>query len=94
MARGGYGQGSGVPLHARRRGDQTAAEPTDDGCPARHVWVSDGADHAGRRRPGLLVEWRQRDGGWEGRVIYAAALRSTGWGTVEEWIPALLLDPL
>jgi hypothetical protein len=60
-------------------------------CPARHCWVLDAADLSGVRRPGLLVEWRRREGGWEGRVVYAASLRARGWALVEEWVPAGLL---
>ncbi len=46
------------------------------------------------KRPGLLVEWRQDDVRWEGRVVYAAQLRPGVWVTVEEWLPAALLTPL
>lgn len=62
-------------------------------CPARHCWVADAADGAGTKRPGLLVEWRRAPdgGGWEGRVVYAAELRSGRWALVEEWVPASLL---
>jgi hypothetical protein len=48
-----------------------------------HVPVDGGAP-----RPGLLLEWRRGDHGWEGRVAYAAELRSERWGAVEEWLPA------
>jgi hypothetical protein len=99
MARGGYGQGSGVPLHARTR-PGAAAEPApvategayDAGaCPARHCWVSAPVD-GNRPRPGLLLEWRKVERGrWEGRVVYAAQLRAGRWATVEEWVPAELL---
>ena len=67
-------------------------EPPDEG-PARHCWVSGAADDAGVKRPGLLVEWRTGPLGWEGRVVYAAALRSGAWALVEEWLPASLLIP-
>ncbi len=94
-------QGSGVPLAERVRAGATApvavpGEPRAAGevCPARHCWVSDAVDGHGVRRPGLLVEWRQVSAGWEGRVIYAAELRSAIWVTVEEWLPAALLTPL
>jgi hypothetical protein len=62
-------------------------------CPARHCWVSGGIDDAGTKRPGLLVEWRWAAAGWEGRVVYVAAARSSGWLLVEEWLPASLLTP-
>lgn len=88
---GGWGkQGSGIPLSERVRGEVRAGAD----CPARHCWVSDAADRYGVKRPGLLSEWRQRDGTWEGRVVYAARLRSDSWQLVEEWLPASLLTPL
>jgi len=65
----------------------------EDPCPARHCWVSGAVDDRGVKRPGLLVEWRQRPRGWEGRVIYVAQLRSGGWSVVEEWLPESFLAP-
>jgi hypothetical protein len=89
---GGWGkQGSGIPLSERVRGG--AARAGED-CPARHCWVSDAADRHGVKRPGLLSEWRQRNGVWEGRVVYVVRLRSDSWQLVEEWLPASLLTPL
>jgi len=55
--------------------------------------VADAADGLGVKRPGLLVEWRQRRGEWEGRVVYAVRLRPDSWQLVEEWVPASLLTP-
>ena len=66
--------------------------PVDD-CPSRHCWVAGAADDEGVKRPGLLVEWRAAPDGWEGRVVYAARLRSGAWALVEEWLPASLLTP-
>ena len=83
--RGGAG---GIPMSERVR--RTEPRSVDD-CPARHCWVSDAADRAGTKRPGLLLEWRQGRTGWEGRVVYAAMLRGEGWASVEEWVPAGLL---
>jgi hypothetical protein len=57
------------------------------GCPARHCWVTAPVD-GGVPRPGLLLEWRRGERGWEGRVAYAAELRTDRWGAVEEWLPA------
>jgi hypothetical protein len=57
------------------------------GCPARHCWVTAPVD-GGVPRPGLLLEWRRGEHGWEGRVAYAAELRAERWGAVEEWLPA------
>jgi hypothetical protein len=47
--------------------------------PARHCFV-DG-------EPSLLVEWRRGSGGWEGRVISMVWTDTTGWATVERWLP-------
>jgi hypothetical protein len=101
---GGWGKrGSGVPLAQRVRGDrppesQYAADRVGADCPARHCWVSGAVDAEGVKRPGLLMEWRQVSGRWEGRVTYAARLRpleaNGGWLVVEEWLPAELLAPL
>ncbi len=89
---GGWGkQGSGIPLSERVRGGEARA---GEDCPARHCWVADAADRHGVKRPGLLSEWRQRDGVWEGRVVYAVRLRPDSWQLVEEWLPASLLTPL
>lgn len=42
--------------------------------------------------PGLLVEWRQRDGAWEGRVAFTVA-GAEGPTLVEAWVPASRLQP-
>ena len=90
MAAGGMGGTRGIPMSHRVRG----GGPTYDACPARHCWVADAADGCGVKRPGLLAEWRQTGRGWEGRVVYAAQLRTGVWQLVEEWLPADLLTPL
>jgi hypothetical protein len=93
---GGMGGRRGIPLSRRVRVD----EQTGGACPARHCWVAGGIDGgidalstAGVTRPGLLVEWRAGESGWEGRVVYAAQLRAGVWVLVEEWLPATLLTP-
>jgi len=103
---GGWGKrGSGVPLAQRVRADQAPAPGTPrdashaaHDCPARHCWVGGAVDAEGVKRPGLLLEWRQVAGRWEGRVTYVARLRpfeaNGGWLVVEEWLPAELLTPL
>jgi hypothetical protein len=100
---GGWGKrGSGVPMAQRVRAGQPtpqpgpAPEPIGPDCPARHCWVSGAVDAEGVKRPGLLLEWRQVHGRWEGRVTYVARLRpleAHGWLVVEEWLPAELLTP-
>jgi hypothetical protein len=42
--------------------------------------------------PGLLVEWRQRDGAWEGRVAFTVT-SPEGPTLVEAWLPAARLQP-
>ena len=42
--------------------------------------------------PGLLVEWRQREDGWHGRVAYTVA-GGNGPVLVEAWLPAEQLKP-
>jgi hypothetical protein len=92
MAGGGMRRGLRMPLEDRVAASSAADVGRSAGeCPARHCWVLDAADLSGVRRPGLLVEWRRREGGWEGRVVYAASLRARGWALVEEWVPAGLL---
>ena len=57
----------------------------------RHCWVHDPPDAPGTW-PGLLVEWRRRDGVWQGRVAYTVA-RPHGSALVEAWLPAHQLEP-
>jgi hypothetical protein len=102
---GGWSKrGGGVPLSDRVRSDRPTPVTAELGrevlgpCPARHCWVSGAVDAEGVKRPGLLLEWRQVRGRWEGRVTYVARLRPLeadgGWLVVEEWLPAELLTPL
>jgi hypothetical protein len=82
-------------MHQRVRAGRVA--PVADGpAPAgRHCWVLDAADRHGVKRAGLLLEWRRSstEGTWEGRVVYVAQLRPESWASVEEWVPAALLEP-
>lgn len=70
-------------------GPVTQAAPVDVAGvsePQRHCWVVDGGAGDGRA-PGLLVEWRQLGGAWQGRVAYVVGL--DGEATlVEAWVPA------
>ncbi len=79
----------GIPMAHRVRLSAGSGEE----CPARHCWVAGAADDAGVKRPGLLVEWRWSESGWQGRVVYVAQLRAGVWALVEEWLPASLLTP-
>jgi hypothetical protein len=57
----------------------------------RHCWVRDPPETPGTW-PGLLVEWRQRAGVWQGRVAYTVA-GPHGASLVEAWLPADRLEP-
>ena len=67
-----------------------APTPTTSQAPPqiKHCWVTD--RHG--RLPGLLLEWRQLDGTWRGRVVRPVH-EGDSWVIVEEWLPAALLDP-
>jgi hypothetical protein len=73
-----------------------SADPAGAGRPpeeaeGRHCWVRDPPEAAGTW-PGLLVEWRRRDGGWQGRVAYTVT-GPHGPALVEAWLPAVRLEP-
>jgi hypothetical protein len=66
-----------------------APPPSDQPAPAvKHCWVH--GRHG--RVPGLLLEWRQHDGAWRGRVVRPVD-EGDGWVVVEDWVDAALLDP-
>ena len=64
------------PVPSTRRGAE----------PGRHCWVTDPPEWPGTW-PGLLVEWRQAAGGWQGRVAYTVT-GPHGPVLVETWLPA------
>jgi hypothetical protein len=54
---------------------------------SRHCWVTDeGAEH-----PGLLLEWRQQDGRWQGLVAFVRA-DDTGFALVQAWLDSQQLS--
>lgn len=57
----------------------------------RHCWVHSPPGAPGTW-PGLLVEWRQREGTWEGRVAFTVT-SPEGPTLVEAWLPAACLQP-
>jgi hypothetical protein len=75
-------RGAGVPLGERAEG----VTPPGSGV-GRHVWVYDGS-----RCPGVLLEWRQSSGAWEGRVAYVSE-SGTGPRLTVAWLPAALMRP-
>ena len=91
---------SGVPVPAQSAPSPTpspAASPSPsyaaagDGGEGRHCWVRDPPEAPGVW-PGLLVEWRQRGGSWQGRVAYTVT-GPHGPALVESWLPAARLEP-
>jgi hypothetical protein len=62
-----------------------------DGGEGRHCWVRDPPEFPGTW-PGLLVEWRQRAGSWQGRVAYTVT-GPHGPALIETWLPAARLEP-
>lgn len=79
--RGSYGS------MAERVGRPRAVAPEPVPLPIKHCWVLDGSV----RLPALLLEWRQVEGTWRGRVVRPVR-DDTGWAVVEEWLPAELLS--
>jgi hypothetical protein len=84
---------SGVPSTAPvdRPVDPPSYAAAGDGGEGRHCWVRDPPDAPGIW-PGLLVEWRQRGGSWQGRVAYTVT-GPHGPALVETWLPAARLEP-
>ena len=86
--RGSYG--SMADRVAASRG--AAADPPGAGPQSpslKHCWVTTSAG----RHPGLLLQWRNVAGTWEGRVVHPVP-DPDGWVLLEEWLPAGLLDPV
>jgi hypothetical protein len=82
----------GSPLAHPARDTAAPADPVGhDSAEGRHCWVHDPAGSPGTW-PGLLVEWRQRDGAWQGRVAYTVT-GPHGPALVEAWLPAARLEP-
>jgi hypothetical protein len=77
-----------VPPAAPAAGRSHAA---GDGGEGRHCWVRDPPEFPGTW-PGLLIEWRQRSGAWQGRVAYTVT-GPHGPVLVEAWLPAARLEP-
>ena len=80
---------SGVAVPEVPAGPSYAA--AGHGGEGRHCWVRDPPEAPGIW-PGLLVEWRQRGGSWQGRVAYTVT-GPHGPTLVESWLPAARLEP-
>jgi hypothetical protein len=72
--RGEYGPMADRVDRGRGRGEEIPSAP-----PIRHCWVTD----SNGRLPGLLLEWRQVEGEWRGRVV-RPVLEDWVWVVVEE----------
>jgi hypothetical protein len=79
------------PSHAGPSHAGPSYAAAGDGGEVRHCWVRDPPDAPGVW-PGLLVEWRQRGGAWQGRVAYTVT-GPHGPALVESWLPAARLEP-
>jgi hypothetical protein len=71
------------------RGSRFHTKPSHHTFTPKHCWVVNPPGAPGRW-PGLLLEWRRSDDGWEGRVAYVPHLQN-GHALVELWLPAQLL---
>jgi hypothetical protein len=85
----GFRSELGSPAAVPDPGQSYAA--AGDGGEGRHCWVHDPPEFPGTW-PGLLVEWRQRGGAWQGRVAYTVT-GPLGPALVEAWLPAARLEP-
>lgn len=98
MQRGGSGRSlaeraalsGAVPGTAVSPPPAAPAPPAGRGGEGRHCWVHDPPDAPGTW-PGLLVEWRQRGGSWQGRVAYTVP-GPHGPALIETWLPAARLE--
>jgi len=88
------GGGRGESL-AQRVADTNARQPaeprTDDPDPVpaiKHCWY----DGPHGRQAALLLEWRKVGDGFDGRIAVAVP-DSSGWGLVEMWVDAAMLEP-
>jgi hypothetical protein len=66
----------------------TEPPPTAVPPPVRHCWYNG----PNGKQAALLLEWRNIDGHYDGRIA-VAALEPDGWGIVEMWVSAGMLSP-
>ena len=89
--RGGRSLGERAAASGVRSDPASAYAAAGDGGEGRHCWVRDPPEAPGVW-PGLLIEWRQRAGSWQGRVAYTVT-GPHGPALVESWLPAARLEP-
>jgi hypothetical protein len=75
---GGMGRRERSPNLADRSRVKADSRPV---AGSRHCWVSD----EGAQYPGLLLEWRQQEGHWQGLVAFVRA-DDTGFALVQAWL--------
>jgi hypothetical protein len=63
-----------------------ASSPPDT---LKHCWVND--QHG--RLPALLLQWRRTVDGYQGRVVHPVQEADGSWIVVDEWLPAVQLEP-
>ena len=81
---GGMGRRERSPNLAERSRNRASTRPV---AGSRHCWVLDeGAQH-----PGLLLEWRQQEGRWQGLVAFVRA-DDAGFALVQAWLDAQQLS--
>ncbi len=67
-----------------------APDPAPHAVPAiKHCWY----DGPHGRQAALLLEWRRVETGFDGRIAVAVP-DSSGWGLVEMWVDAALLESI
>lgn len=86
------GSREGPTLAERSRRVRRPSREAPAAVAGRHCWVVDPPGERGKW-PGLLVEWRQDEGGWSGRVIYVLALPDEAQRVVERWLAVDFLHP-
>ncbi len=68
---------------------QPLREPSQAPSGIKHCWVDD--EHG--QMPGLLLQWRRTEAGFQGRVVRPVLDPEWGWVVVDEWLPASSLSP-
>jgi hypothetical protein len=83
---GGMSRRSDRPSLAERSATSRLQHPVA----GKHCWVVD-APGAPGRWPGLLIEWRRTETGWEGRVTYTTMFGDR-FLLIEQWLAAAFLE--
>ncbi len=68
--------------------DPAPPGPASPPPPLKHAWY----DGPHGRQPALLLEWRNIEGHYDGRICVAAP-DGDGWALVEMWVDGAMLAP-